>query len=200
MAFPAKRGNWYVVSHVAGATNRDVQSGGGSWSSPGGTIAADFPGIASGVTTLSFELYSDTYFTAGNQGHLAIATGARSDQGGLEGRGIVLGNVTGLAADQRTSKNNTICMETFYLNGNRVFGRETEGFSLQNGVSYGVRIEANPVNKTMKYRIHNQSTGAVMEREITDSYGLSPWYKGFFLAEVFGNHAWSLQYNDVIWS
>ncbi|MEM7054630.1 MAG: hypothetical protein AAF446_08800 [Pseudomonadota bacterium] len=175
---------------------------------------------------LVFDFESPDYFGPDLTGHWAIAIRADgvSDRSGngrpdLEGRGLILGNVSGI--DEAfpcgpTGTESTITMEAFWAGGNCVFGRSTEGPRLENNTRYRVQlvssVQAIPWltlfinNRYRLWRIEPSGQAILIGsgtyyETLTGSIPLNnPAAKnlgGFFITEVMSQHSWQFAIFDL---
>lgn len=211
LAAPAEIEYYSVTKPMPEATapgnaNLMVESNKGTWFGP----VLSQPGITmpTGYTTMGmrFEFTTDSYFSASNAGHIAI--GIRGDgYNGLLGRGIVIGNVSGLSGDSGTSQAAAIAIESFWATGNAVYGKATEGTVLENDTLYRVTIvskgvDAEVIGYTLEKKIDAYWV-TVDQREVVDHKGkgqVSADLAGWFIVEVFSNHAWNYQIKNLnVW-
>ncbi|MET1079631.1 MAG: hypothetical protein ABWY06_16590 [Pseudomonas sp.] len=176
------------------------------WGTWNGLIATPLgENMPAGCTTmvLGFEFSSPDYFSDTNGGHFAIAIrGVAGD--GLLGRGIIIGNVTGLPPGQATQQTNTLAVESFWKNGAHVYGPETEGPALHNDVEYRLSLECSLADASLiAYVLEEKVRGKwahALRREVRDRHGrgkVDSQYGGFFIAEVFSEHRWQMNIRDL---
>jgi hypothetical protein len=190
-----------------GNTDLLVEAPFGSWNGfialPEGTRMP----VGKSIATLQFEFMSPNYFSDTNIGHFAIAV--RGDiKGGLQGRGVVIGNVTGLPPANATTIRNTTATESFWLGGNHVYGPTTQGIALQNNVWYRMNVishqaDAGGIWYVLEKKRTDGSWESVVNRAIVDGVGLGKVpanYGGWFIAEVFSEHAWTMHLKNVNWT
>lgn len=209
-AFSTDPSTWYSVTKAApgetapGNANILVESSQGTFF--GALLSEPAQLMPAGTTSMGmrFEFYTDNYFTQGNQGHIAI--GLRGDgYNGLLGRGIVIGNVTGLAGESATTHPASIAIESFWADGNAVYGKHTESTGLENETHYRVTVVSSGANaEVIAYTLekkYDTNWVKVAHREIVDFKGLnkiSPQLGGWFAVEVFSQHAWNYQLRNLV--
>jgi hypothetical protein len=213
----------YVLEKVTEAPYQ-VTSAWGSWT---GFIATP-PGVLleSGKKSfvLEFDLLSHGYFSEENIGHISV--GIRGEFGGiehLEGRGIIIGNVTGYpefathAGCGPTSKTNVIAIESYWPGDNCVLGW-TESEPLKDDVAYRIQVRNSDVWKSpihraklIEYRLMAQENGQWVVRSqikvwdppplsgnFTASPGnVSPDLGGWWIGEVFSTHSWKVLISNL---
>lgn len=142
----------YTITKDAGTVDPCITSSwGGSWC---GYLATVQTGPRDLFHEMTFEIYTEDYFTPENVGHLAVAVRADgvTELGGtnglpydLRGSGMVIGSVQGYPNSGQctpTSKPNTTALEEMWARGNCVFGDRTEGPELYNGTRYRFRVSS----------------------------------------------------------
>ncbi|GEM_PF-4481396 len=176
---------------------------------------------------LTLEFESPDYFDANLTGHWAIAVRADgiSDATGngspdLQGRGLVIGNVSGLEAQGicgPTRQIHSIAMEAFWAGGNCVYGPSTEGPALENDIRYRLQLVSSawllPMMTVViknRYRLWRLDAPGRWIEIGSDHYleGLhgpepanNPAAAGlgnFFITEVFSQHDWQMSMDQVM--
>lgn len=209
----------YTITKGANDSEPTIQAPWGTWT---GYIALTRTAHHTKYHELVFEFYSDDYFGSDNNGHWAVAVRAdgESDVTGdghpnLRGSGIIIGNVTGYSnsdpACSPTSYHSTTAIEEFWATGNCVFGSGTEGPALQNGERYRIQITSQffPGELDMEdhlitsYTVWEFDNGSWTHLDTTSKlmpadFNPSPEnLAGMFMTEVFSDHAWEVQIDNM---
>ncbi|MES2821851.1 MAG: hypothetical protein V4812_22995 [Pseudomonadota bacterium] len=186
-----------------GGTDLVVQAPWDTWNGPIATPPGTKLPLGCSAMRMSFEFRSADYFSADNIGHFAIGIRGNLDNG-LLGRGIILGNVSALHPDEATRQVNTLAVESFWREGVRVYGPQTEGPALRNNEDYRVTIECSRVDATaIGYMIERKVGGRWTERvrkRVIDTFGKGKVPAddgGFFIAEVFSQHRWQMHIRNL---
>lgn len=200
--------------------SRQVAAPFASWQ---GTIAlpagTKMPAGAVGAQ-LRFEFLSQNYFSSANIGHFTIGIrgeallDANNDgQTDLQGRGIIIGNVSAMSPYGTrcgpTPLTNTIAIESYRAGGNCVYGSQTAGPSLMDGVRYRITIRSENSSAGIKaeyisYLLERQDGGQwspLLVKRIADDYvaSVSPDLGSWWIAEVFSQHDWQVDLTNVEW-
>lgn len=212
------QGTDYVLEKSVGET-MVITAPWGSWQ---GWISTPSQTAWYGYTrTLTFEFETPDFFDTSTGGHLAIGIrgDARTDVTGdgnidLQGRGIILGKVTGYPSNPPcgpTIQTKTIAMEAFWGGGNCVYGPSTEGPALLNNVRYKVEIVSENVHWTLdqfineytlwEYDSVNQVWVQLANEWYNETYPADnptdPALAGWFITESHSNSAWTFYLYNV---
>ncbi|MDG9930696.1 MULTISPECIES: hypothetical protein [unclassified Pseudomonas] len=224
----------YLISKTEGASTPMISTSWGVWD---GMIGLESYMSPYATHELVFEFKSTNYFSPApingnprdNIGHFAVGVRAGYSANGLEGRGVIIGNVSGYGVFPnspcgQTSLKSTIAIEHYYgYAGNCVFGPSTQGPQLQDGIKYRVRVVSSyggvlfPNNYRTAYDIWQAQpngswshlTGKSVMEPVNGPTPLGNGYvtppivppldsQGFFMAEVFSSHAWSVEVTNLV--
>lgn len=207
----------FQISKNSGDDSPMIVSPWGSWI---GSLEHAHPMDYQKTHELIFEFETPDYFETNNIGHFAIAARAGTSNG-LQGRGIILGNVTLYnptnAPCTPTSLTNTIAIEHFIgTEGNCVYGNYSQGVSLQNNLRYRVQLTSSYVkipwsedititrytlwerkDARWKFRASSAITELLSGPTFrSPEHSVTPLIPaldsmGFFVLEVFSSHTWS---------
>lgn len=214
---------YYVITKAAGSgVPPQITAPWDSWTGYIATPAGVMQPPGTTAHYLKFEFETADYFASNNFGHFAIGIRGDgvSDANGdgvtdLRGRGILIGNVTeygnpvnsNICGPTPAGYTNTTAIESFWASGNCVF-RETHGTLLQNNRRYRVLISSRDVGwwapaGLIQYTLWERtgtSWTQVADRSAYDSVNPSPSnLGGWFFAEVFSAHAWTMNLYNVQW-
>jgi hypothetical protein len=187
----------YVITKQNGVVS--IEAEWGSWT---GYISTPPKVLNGDKHTLSFDFTSPDYFSPENVGHFAI--GVNGNGYTIEGRGIVIGNVSGYPGNSRgcfqTQNVNSITFESFWTTGNCVMGW-AESELLKNDILYHVSISSEKsgvISYSLyqyigpkKYLVSSQKTFDYSNNNSAVDNG------GWFIAEVFSNHDWTMYLDNV---
>lgn len=212
--------NNYTITKLSGSSEPVISSPlHGSWT---GMIGVEEWMPTAKTHELVFEFDSPNYFSSSNQGHFAVGVRSSYSSNDLEGRGVIIGNVSaypnGVPCDS-TSATNTIAIEHFLgAAGNCVYGSLTQGPALLNNQRYRVQlisdyvpVQSLPDLTVTTYKIWKKSgsswflksSHSVTENVVGPTYmaggnlsspPLVPPLNsmGVFFTEVFSTHSWTL--------
>lgn len=197
LSAPASAGTDYVLTRKNGVTT--VESPWGSWT---GYIATPPKTLEGQRHNLSFDFTSPDYFRDGNSGHFAI--GIHGNGYAIEGRGVVLGNVAAYPdfgdGCRGSTLPNAVVFESYWASGNCVMGW-SESPALRNGALYHLKISSGK-DRVISYELHqyiNSKRYLIAERKTYDysANESSPDNGGWFIAEVFSSHDWTLRISNL---
>lgn len=152
-------------------------------------------------SVLEFKFKANNYFSRGTGSHVAV--GVRGNMsGGLNGKGIVLGDVSkypphsGVCKPTRLDAD--ITFESFWTGGNCVFGERPNAKRLQNGVIYSVRIIVDDVEKSIQYTIKSEDGTYDRFDKINDPfYDNSSNDVEFFVGTSPTSTTWNMEFGDI---
>lgn len=153
--------------------------------------------------TLSFEFETDSYFKEGNIGHLFLMLSADAPHKYLNGRGVIIGNVSKYPASQGgcspSGVKNAVVIETFWKTGNCVYGELSSSVPLVNDVRYKLTIVVEKTKvveegRITRYKLEQKVGSIFKEISFSSVYENKPvvnGYGGFTIGEVFSTHDWT---------
>lgn len=198
----------YVLSHAATDYNQfSVRSSRyGQWRGFIGS-GPDAPAPDGEWThELQFTFWSPDYFTDANQGHIAVGLGGGYSSSHLQGRGVIIGNVSQWSQGpgcRHTLHINAVAIESFWRGGNCVMGW-TSSAPLRNNHYYRLTISTTYAEHDhyVSYRLDEYDLGAgwrlLSQYRVFDYSANSSAGAGFFILEVFSTHAWTVFLSDVV--
>ncbi len=184
-----------------GETRTIVSNWGATWTGYIATPPKKLP-LNKDEHKVSFDFSSPDYFKAGNTGHIAV--GVNGNGYTIEGRGVVLGNVSGYPDKVHgcfaATEENAVVFESFWKTGNCVMGW-SESVPLRNNIVYHIAITSS-VDKVIEYSLYQYvgSTRYHLTTQRTYDYSSNDSAVdngGWFLAEVFSAHDWTLYITNL---
>lgn len=150
-----------------------------------------------------FKFRSSNFFVSSNATHMAVILRGLVTTSTLQGKGIIIGNVTGYGAHSGVCKATTlphdIGVESFWSTGNCVYGSASNPQNLRDGVIYSVKVVANDVQKTISFRIVGED-GYDRTQVINDAfYNNSATSRDFAIGCVPDDtgRRWSMEFGDI---
>lgn len=150
-----------------------------------------------------FKFRSSNFFVSSNATHMAVILRGLVTTSTLQGKGIVIGNVSGYGAHsgvcKPTSLPHDIGVESFWSGGNCVYGSAANPRNLKDGVIYSVKVIANDLKKTISFRIVGED-GYDRTQVINDAfYNNSATSKDFAIGCVpdTTGRMWSISFGDM---
>lgn len=190
----------YVMEKTSGVINISNEKY-GRWTTWIGDIK-EWPKEAK-KQTLSFEFQTPDYFIEDNKGHFFLMLMADAPHTYLNGRGVIIGNVSGYPASvggcSKSPYANAVVVEHFWKNGNCVYGSTTSSVPLSNNVRYKLTIIVEkPLveekGRITRYRLEQNSNGGWKELNsvsLYDNKNIIVGAGGFTIGEVFSTHDWT---------
>lgn len=170
----------------------------GKWTGPG--ILGGKKDSLKSVQRLSFEFSTEDYFTPENKGHFAVGLQGHWE-GGLHGRGVVIGNVSELAREGKCApapRGHRVVIEGFHGQSNCVYGLSSASIPLMNGEHY--RLEVVSEGRLVSYRLE-QKVGerwhAVSNASVFDEDGQEVAGGQWWVGEVFSPKGWQMKFFNV---
>lgn len=199
---------WAVFTHVKDAyhvfTPQGLQEGALLAFQTGRSFAEE--------ACLSFEFSSPNYFTQANIGHLTIGIGRTTDaetgQPSLQGKGIVIGNVSAYGCNgecTQTDYTNTVAIESYWATGNCVHGQDSQSpLELQDDLTYRVEVRVLPPCQRIQYTLWSRGRHGkwktLHHADVHDKdFGNSDNAAGWWIGEVFSQHAWLVNFRSIKW-
>lgn len=151
---------------------------------------------------MTVKLKSFGYFTESNIGHIVFMVGM-SEYIGLDhsGNGVIIGNTTEYRKHSGVCTGNprlnAIATETFYPNGNCVYGNDN-GLTMRDGVEYTITITVDDLLKTVRTQTVDEYGD---ESDVTTSTifsDISLKGKHWGIAEVMSRHSWSVYISEPV--
>lgn len=153
---------------------------------------------------LEFEFQAHNYFGQENIGHMTI--GVRGESIAVGGRGIVIGNLTEYgsrdAACQPTTSRNVIAIESYWSDGNCVYGSTSQSSTLSNDQRYKVVIDS-ATDGNIGYKLFAKTTNNAWQLldqiyiSDTFNYKVEQNLSGWWIAEVFSTHQWTVDFYNI---
>lgn len=211
-------GNYQIARRGAGQPIQVTSSRYGSWTArPAPRLwcpciaSLREPGAAPVRHRLEFRISTTNYLIPSNNGHLFVCLrGGMIGKGAtleLDGRGMVIGNVSGYpnrgGGSGPAPYPNAATVETFWAGSNAVYGETTTSPPLLDGAQYFVRIESRDSQKQERGAIIDMSiwtAGGVFHRaQVFDTLGRSTGADvGFVIGTVFDDdRAFKISINDL---
>lgn len=154
-----------------------------------------------------FKFRASNFFVSSNATHMAVILRGLVTTSTLQGKGIIIGNVTGYGAHsgvcKPTSLPHDIGVESFWSGGNCVYGSATNPQNLKDGVIYSVKVVANGLQKTISFRIVGEDgydrTQVINDAFYTNSGQTASSSKDFAIGCVPDNtgRMWSMEFGDI---
>lgn len=215
--------NDYTIYKNAGDQEITIEARWGSWT---GMIGIEEYMSPAKTHELIFEFQSPNYFSKNTGGHFFV--GVRADYTStpyLQGRGVVIGRVTGYPENppcSPTSIDQTVAIELFFEGGNCVYGSSTEAVALEDNVRYRLQLASQryPLhiyNVTETHyklwkKVENEwvfiGQATVVENVdgptyMADGHSRVPIVPplnsmGMFLGEVFSTHSWTMNIYNMV--
>lgn len=151
---------------------------------------------------LSFEFETPDYFREDNKGHFFLLLMASPPHKILNGRGVVIGNVSGYPASKggcsKSPYANAVVVEHFWEGGNCVYGSTTSSVPLSNNVRYKLTIAiekplVEEQGRLTRYKLEQKD--GIGWKELNnvafyDDKKIVTGEGGFTIGEVFSTHNW----------
>lgn len=154
-----------------------------------------------------FKFRSNNFFTSNNGTHMAVILRGVVSTTTLQGKGIIIGNVSGYPSHsgvcKATSLKHDIGAESFWAGGNCVYGSVANPQQLQDGVIYSVKVVANDVKKTISFRIFGENgydrTQVINDAFYTNSGQTTPTAQDFAIGCVPDKtgRSWYIDFGDI---